>query len=50
MTTEQNSAIDQWCSAHGLERLPDSSYGEHVRYVMVAVPGRKTKVRVSVKR
>jgi hypothetical protein len=45
----KQAAIEEFLAARGLERLPDSSYGEHVRYLMVRVPGRKTAVRVLAK-
>jgi hypothetical protein len=49
MNSKQAEAIAAFLAARGLERLPDSAYGEHVRYLMVRVPGRKTAVRVLAK-
>lgn len=49
MNSRQTAAVEALLAARGLERLPDSAYGEHVRYVMVRVPGRKTAVRVLAK-
>jgi hypothetical protein len=49
MNSKQAEAIETFLAARGLARLPDSAYGEHVRYLMVRVPGRKTPVRVSAK-
>lgn len=48
MSATQNTAIEAWLAARGLERLPESSYGEHAGYVMVPVAGRKSRVRVCV--
>lgn len=43
-------ALNDWCAARGLVRLPDSAYGEHVAYLMARIPGRKTPIRVLVRR
>jgi hypothetical protein len=49
MNSKQTEAVEELLAARGLSRLPDSAYGEHVKYVMVRVPGRKTPVRVLAK-
>lgn len=46
---KQNEAVAVWLEGRGLIRLPDSSYGPHVGYIMVPVPGRKSRVRVLYK-
>lgn len=43
-------ALNDWCAARGLTRLPDSAYGEHVNYLLARIPGRKTPIRVLVLR
>ena len=48
MTATQTKAVSEWLSVRGLVALPESSYGEHVGYIMVPVAGRKTRVRRAV--
>jgi hypothetical protein len=50
MTTKQNTEIDTHLAVRGITRLPESSYGEHVAYIMIRVSGRKSPIRVSVGR
>lgn len=46
----RDAEITEKLSRAGYARLPESSYGPHVVYVMVRVSGRKSPVRVSVTR
>lgn len=50
MTTKQNTEIETYLTARGITRLPESSYGAHVAYIMIRVSGRKSPIRVSVGR